>query len=327
MQHQTIAPSVGESRLMNPDPYVPQDEPQGDKEQPQARIAQCRYKFSLAAFGDNSFRCQTACGNARESPSESPALSRQRTTASASTVCRCAGCGSGDSPHRPECPPAACRFSSCTSTSPPVVVGSPAGRSVCDLSWEHRPANFTGIKNGRFSPCKNSTTGRLKNSRSSEKRLIFSSISRIRSSNRRSTGDQRLVASHPGQGHGIAPAVLHDTGRGIGVKFRGPLFRLTVVDFVAAPLRLPVIGVEVQVDRDGPRSACHATREMADQGLVQTAFQYGERLGQTVLQRRHGCLIGRGMSQIAAGGGGMEIDRAAARKATATIAAALQHHP
>ncbi len=39
MQCQTIAPSVGESRLMNPDPYVPQDEPQRHKEQPQMRIA------------------------------------------------------------------------------------------------------------------------------------------------------------------------------------------------------------------------------------------------------------------------------------------------
>ena len=89
---------------------------------------------------------------------------------------------------------------------------------------------------------------------------------------------------------------------GVGVKFRGSLFGLAVVEFVAALERLSVVGLQVPVDGDVPRPTAHAPRQRVDQGVVQPPLQDEQRLGQAFVQCRHHSLIGRRFGQVSAGG-------------------------
>src|SRR5207245_4024256 len=72
--------------------------------------------------------------------------------------------------------------------------------------------------------------------------------------------DRGFVTSDPSQRQGVAVPVLNETGRGIGVKFRGALPGLAVIDFVATALRLPVVRDQMPIDRYRPRTFSQATR-------------------------------------------------------------------
>ena len=73
-------------------------------------------------------------------------------------------------------------------------------------------------------------------------------------------GHHRMVPLHPGQGERVTMPVLHDAGRSLGVKLRRALLGLAIVEFVSALVRLPVVGLQMPVDRHVPRTSPHASR-------------------------------------------------------------------
>src|SRR5438093_2997135 len=85
--------------------------------------------------------------------------------------------------------------------------------------------------------------------------------------------DRRFVASHPCQRDRVALPILHDARRGIGMKFRGALARLAVVDLVAALVRLTVVRHQVPIDGHRPQASLQAARPGAQQRPVQTPLE------------------------------------------------------
>jgi 4-alpha-glucanotransferase len=85
-----------------------------------------------------------------------------------------------------------------------------------------RPENFTGIKNGRFSCCRNAITGTLKNARSSSKRLFLRPISRILASSRRFLNPLYLRIQEIPRAERLGPLLekLAAAGRALGAVRR-----------------------------------------------------------------------------------------------------------
>ena len=193
---------------MNPHPDVAKYERQGHKEQPHVRVARASVNPSLppltiTCLDAKAFSVSLADvgGSAVDPPGGEEKLLTLFLVGSAVPVATVADANRETSPSRfplfmvCEYQPAGCRLRA----RRPVSLQPFLGR---------RPANFTGIKNGRFSCCKNS------HHRDVEKRPVQQEILDFQA-NFANPGqqppqdrDHRLVASNPGQGQGVTSSVL-----------------------------------------------------------------------------------------------------------------------
>lgn len=73
-----------------------------------------------------------------------------------------------------------------------------------------------------------------------------------------------------------------------------------VVQLVATPIRLAIVGRQMPVDRDLPFVSPPAPRQGTRQGLVQAPFQHRKRFGQAFFQGGHHRLIRGRAGQVAA---------------------------
>ncbi len=182
-----IARSLGKTHLMNPHPDVAKYERQGYKEQPHVGVARASVNPSLPSLAITCLDAEAfpvTLADVGGIAVDPPGGEKQLLTFFLAGFC---GPGNGGSRRKPrnvtfcfplfmvcEYQPAGCRLR--------------ARRPVSLLPFlGRRPANFTGIRNGRFSCCIHCITATLKNARSSSKYLIFRPISRIRASSRRRT--------------------------------------------------------------------------------------------------------------------------------------------
>ena len=162
MKYQAVARSLGQSHLMNPHPYVAQNEPQGDKEQSQVRVAGTGVDSSLPPLTITGFDAKPFAvtladfgGIAMHSPGgEEQFLTPLFAVLAVPVTAVSDAHQDRDLPfaafHRMRIP--ARRLSL-----------DPAQAGHFASLFGRRPASFTGITNGKFSCCKNSITATLKN--------------------------------------------------------------------------------------------------------------------------------------------------------------------